>query len=72
MAQTNEERLAAIEATLPRLATKEDVSAIKATLAHLATKEDVQALKVWVLASSGAFVTGIVIAAVTWLPRLLR
>ena len=56
MTPTNEERLAAIEATLPRLA----------------TKEDVQALKVWVVASSGTFITGIIIAAVTWLVRLLR
>ena len=52
---TNEERLARIETTLE----------------HLATKEDIQALKVWVLASSGTFITGIVIAAVTWLVRLL-
>jgi hypothetical protein len=52
---TNEERLARIEATLE----------------HLATKEDIQALKVWVLASSGTFVTGVVVAAVTWLVRLL-
>ena len=52
---TNEERLARIEATLE----------------HMATKEDIQALKVWVSASSGTFITGIVIAAVTWLVRLL-
>ena len=52
---TNEERLARIEATLE----------------HMATKEDIQALEVWVLASSGTFITGIVIAAVTWLVRLL-
>ena len=55
MSPTNEERLATIEATL----------------GYLATKEGVQALKVWVLASSMTFVTGIIIAAVTWLVRLL-
>ncbi len=52
---TNEERLARIEATLE----------------HVATKEDVQALKVWVLASSGTLVAGIVVVAATWLVRLL-
>ena len=55
----NEERLARIETTLEHVQT------------IMATKEDIQALKVWVLASSGTFVTGVIIAAVTWLVRLL-
>ena len=50
---------------------EERLARIEATLEHMATKEDIQALKVWVLASSGTFITGIVIAAVTWLVRLL-
>lgn len=49
----------------------ERIARIEATLEHVATKEDIQALKVWVLASSGTFIVGIVIVAVTWLVRIL-
>ena len=68
---TNEERLATIEATLSHLATQEDVESLRSTIVHLATKKDVEALKVWVLASSVTFISGIIIAAVTWLVRLI-
>ena len=50
---------------------EERLATIEAELRHVATKQDIERLKVWVLSSSGTLIVGVVIAAVTWLIRLL-
>ena len=50
---------------------EERLAAIETELRHVATKKDVEALKVWVLAGNGIVIVGVVIAAVTWLIRLI-
>ena len=50
---------------------EERLAAIETELRYVATKKDVETLKVWVLSGSGTMIVGVVIAAVTWLVRLL-
>lgn len=50
---------------------EERLAVIETELRHVATKKDVEALKVWVLAGNGIVIVGVVIAAVTWLIRLI-
>ena len=50
---------------------EERLATIEAELRHVATKQDIERLKVWVLSGSGTMIVGVVIAAVTWLIRLL-
>lgn len=50
---------------------EERLAVIETELRHVATKKDVEALKVRVLAGNGIVIVGVVIAAVTWLIRLI-